>query len=226
MARVFNGSSQYLSVSSTLLSNEPIDMVVHGNSDSVTAGQFAISLGNNGANGGYALAFRGDVASDPFQAWKFDDAGAGGSGATSAGFSATTWYVASNSFISNTSRAVFLNGGSKGTDTTNTPDPTPDYVTIGALRRNALSLYFDGSLAEAYLLDANMADAVHAVVGLGYSPIWLMPISNIRGWYPLQADNNNRVTGGYPDLTATGSPTDGVHPFNVVYPRVNGVITL
>jgi len=71
-----------------------------------------------------------------------------------------------------------------------------------------------------------MADAVHAVVGLGYSPIWLMPISNIRGWYPLQADNNNRVTGGYPDLTATGSPTDGAHPFNVVYPRINGVITL
>lgn len=226
MARTFNGSSQYLSASSTLLTNEPIDMVIHGKSNSTTAGQFAISLGNNGTNGGIAFAFRGDVASDPLQAWKFDDTGVGGSGVTSAGFSASTWYVGSSTFISNTSRSVFLNGASKGSDTTNAPDPTPDFITLGALRRSTLSLYFDGSLAEAYILDVNMTDANHAVFGKGYSPLWIVPIKNVRAWYPLQRHNSNNVRNGYPaDLTATGSPTTSSHPFNVVYPRIGALIT-
>ena len=225
MARVFNGSSQYLSGSSTLLSNELIDFVIHANSDTITASQCSMGLGDSAAAEYYALYMRGDVASDPLQAIK-RMSGTSGAAASSAGYAATTQYIIAASFISNTSRAVFLNGASKGTNATSVNDPSPDFVSIGALRINAIFDYFDGSLAESYFLDTNMSDADHAVVALGYSPIWSYPLSNIRGWYPLQADNNNRVTGGYPDLTATGSPTDGAHPFNVVYPRINGVITL
>jgi len=226
MARVFNGSSQYLSASSTLLTNEPIDMVSMVNSDTIASAQGAIALGNNGANGHFASALRGDVASDPAEAIKQSDAAASSGARTGVGYSLTTWYGLGSSFISDASRSVWLNGANKASDGGSISDPSPDFISIGCIRRSSAVQLFDGSLAEAYILDANMGDTVHGVCGLGYSPIWSMPISNIRGWYPLQADNNNRVAGGYPDLTASGSPTDGAHPFNVVYPRINGLITL
>lgn len=222
MARVFNGSSQYLSGSSTLLSNEPIDMVVHANADTITAALCAVGLGDGASNAHYSLYMRGDVAGDPVEGQKRQTSSGR---AASASYSATTQYVIGASFISDTSRAVFLDG-TKSTNTTNITDPSPDFISIGALRINAIFDYFDGSLAESYILDVNMSDEDHAVVALGYSPIWSYPIGNVRGWYPLQTDNNNRMAGGYPDLAATGSPTDAIHPFNVVYPSINGVITM
>lgn len=224
MARTFNGSSQYLSASSTLLSNEPIDFVVFANSNSTTVAQVPISLGNNGAGGFYIIAFEGAVAGDPVRAFKQSDAAANGF-ASSAAYSGSTWYVAAASFISDTSRAVFLNG-TKTADTTNTADPTPDFVTIGAARRSTVFSYFSGSIADSYILDVNMTDAQHTLAGKGISPFWLVPGKNVRAWYPLQGHNNNRVRNGYPDLTATGSPTNGTHPARVMRPRINGVMAV
>lgn len=227
MARVFNGTTQYLSASSTLLTNEPIDIVAFFNADIITSNLTAVSLGDGGAAlGTYALQARGDVASDPVYAGKLNDAGAAGLAASSAGFSASTWYVGGASFISNTSRSAFLNGASKGTDATNITDPTPDFISIGAQRRSTVANYFDGSVAEAYVLDVNMTDAQHALAGKGISPFWLVPGKNVRAWYSLHGYNNNRVRNGYPDLTATGSPTNGTHPARVLRPRINGVMAV
>ncbi len=228
MARVFNGSSQYLSASSTLLTNEPIDIITYTNVDAITTAYCLASLGNSGAASGYfALYFRGDVASDPVEANKqADGGGSGGQARTSASSAAGTWFVSASSFVSNTSRNAFYNGGSKGTNTTNVADPTPDYVTLGVYRTNTLANYLDGNLAEAYILDVNMTDAQHALAGKGISPFWLIPGKNVRAWYPLQGHNNNRVRNGYPDLTATGSPTNGTHPARVMRPRLNGVMAV
>jgi hypothetical protein len=202
-------------------------MVIFGNADVITASNFALAIGNNGTYGGYSVEFRGDVASDPFEARKqADGALTAGPARTSAGFSATTWYVLSGSFISDTSRAAFINGANKGTDTANLADPSPDYISIGALVRSTVTDYFDGSLAEAYVLDVNMSDALHASAGKGVSPFWLVPGKNIRAWYPLQGNNSNRVRNGYPALTATGSPTNGTHPARVLRPRINGVMAV
>jgi len=134
--------------------------------------------------------------------------------------------VGGTSFISDTSRSSFIDGGSKGTNTTNITDPTPDFISIGAQRRSTVANYFDGSIAEAYILDANMTDAQHALAGKGISPFWLIPGKNVRAWYPLQGHNNNRVRNGYPDLTATNSPTNGTHPARVMRPRINGVMAV
>ena len=225
MARTFNGSSQYLSASSTLLSNEPIDFVIFANSNSTTAAQTAFSLGNSGAaTGAFAITFEGATAGDPVRVFKQSDAGVNGF-ASSAAYSGSTWYAVGNTFISDTSRAVFLNG-TKTADTTNVADPTPDYITIGAMRRSTVGGYFSGTIAEVYVLDANMTDAQHTLAGKGISPFWLVPGKNVRAWYPLQGHNNNRVRNGYPDLTATGNPTNGTHPARVMRPRINGVMAV
>lgn len=225
MARTFNGSTQYLSGSSTLLTNEPIDFVGYFNADIITANMTVVGVGDTaGANGVFGIQARGDVASDPVRGVKSNDTGTASAADTTAGFAASTWYVASATFISDTSRAAFLNGANKGTSAASVSDPTPNAISVGALLRSTATSFFDGSIAEVYALDANMSDAQHALAGAGISPIWFMPLANIRAWYPLQADNNNRIRNGYPDLSATASPTSTMHPAKVIYPRINGVI--
>ena len=228
MARVFNGSSQYLSASSTLLTNEPIDLIAYQNSDTITQNNTVLGLFNTGgANGVYAIYAEGASGGDPFAAIKKNDAGsAGGAARTGVGFSAATWYVIAGTFISNTSRSVFLNGANKVNETTSMTDPTPDVIAIGANVASSVSVYNDGLVAEAYVLDVNMTDAQHALVGKGISPFWIVPGNNVRAWYPLNSNNSNRVRNGYPNLTATGSPTNGTHPARVFRPRINGVITV
>lgn len=228
MARTFNGSTQYLSATSSLLANEPIDFVVHANADVLTATMTAVGLGNTGAaTGAYQMAVLGATVGDPANASKQSDAGTASAALSSpGGLVVSTWAVLGAKYVSDTSRDVFLDGGNKASSATNVTDPTPESISIGAVVRSSVSNYFDGSIAEAYVLDANMTDAQHAIVGTGISPIWIMPLSNIRAWYPLLGDNNNRVGNGYPDLTATGSPATSDHPANIVYPRINGVITV
>lgn len=227
MARVLNGSSQYMSASSTLLTNEPIGMFAWVQSNSVAAAQTIISLGNSGGGRGfYEIDARGDVASDPIQINKDTDAGSLGTANTTAGYT-TSWATVGASFRSDTSRDVYLNGTNKGSDTTNIADPTPDFVTIGARRVNAVSLYFNGSIAEAFLFNVDPTDAQHAILAKGFHPIYAgIPFSNIRGWYPLLGDDNNRVGGGYPNLSPTGSPTFGSHPTLVTAPRLGSRCSL
>jgi hypothetical protein len=226
MSRVFNGSSQYLSASSNVLTDEPIDMLVWGNSTDAANVQGAVNLGNNGASGFMELAWQGNVASDPIRANKQNDAGGNGVAASSSGYSTDTWHAGWASFISNTSRAAGIDGGSKGTNATSLTDPTPDFVTIGARRTSAIAAYFAGQEAEAYILDTNLSDDQHASWGAGFSPLWFLPITNVRAWYPLHAHDNNNMSGGYPDLTATNSPTQGVHPPDIIYPFMGALVTL
>lgn len=229
MAVVLDGSSQYLSGASTLLTNEPIDMVIYGYCGSSTAYQVALNLGNGGgASGNYDVVWAGSAGGDPISCLKQTDGAVNGQADTSSGYSTNTWFLGASTFISNTSRAAFINGGSKGTNTTSITDPTPDNIAIGASLNSSASVYFNGRLAEAYVISANMTDGQHGTAGKGVSPFWLVPASKIRGWYHCFNNPNNSVTttGNYPHLTATGSPTYTSHPANVMYPRINGVIGL
>jgi len=229
MAIDFNGSTQYLSANSSLLANEPIDLFIHGNCDTLTVPGVAISLGNDGATTGYfTLLFAGNLAGDPITIEKQNDAGSQfARAASSSGYSAATWHTAWTSAISDTSRAAGIDGGSKGTNTTSVTDPTPDKISIGARVTSSVDTYFDGRLAEAYVLNTNMSDEQHAARGKGYSPLWDVPIKNVRAWYPLLRVNDlqNRMANGYPDLSATNSPTTSEHPPNVIYPMIGGLIT-
>lgn len=229
MAIDFNGTTQYLSASSTLLLDEPIDLIAHASTDNNTAVQGIVSINNTGAaNGWFALTSRGDLGGDPVSASKTNDAGGGNAALTSSGFSLTTWEVYAAAFLSNTSRAVYINGGSKGTDATNVTDPTPNSISIGAIVTNALLYGYDGRAAEVYVLNVNMSDSQHAARGKGYSALWDVPIKNVRGWYPLlrTTDLQNRMANGYPTLTATASPAQASHPSKVIYPRIGALICL
>jgi len=200
-----------------------------GKSDSVADEQTAVGLGNGGAtSGGYELRWSGAVASDPIRAIKNNDADSGEVIAvSSAGFSATTWYSSSAVFRSDTSRDAYLDGGSKGSNTTSRTDPTPDYIAIGAMRRSSVSRFFDGDIAEVFVFDYAPTDAEIALLSKGIHPIdACVPVANIRAWYPLLGDDNNRMGGGYPNLSPTASPTFSSHPVKIIYPRIGALICL
>jgi hypothetical protein len=222
MSATLNGSSQYLTAASTLLNNEPIDMLVWGNSTNDASAQTGISLGDNGTSGVFDVVWRGNSVGDPIRATKTNDAGTTSNAESSSGYSVNTWSAAWAGFISNTSRVAGINGGSKVSDTTSITDPTPDFVTVGARRRSAVTQYFSGQLAEAYVLDINISDAQFASFGSGFSPAYFVPLVNIRGWFPLLGSGRNRVANGYPDLTEMGSPTYSAHPPKYIPPRING----
>jgi len=229
MARAFNGSTQYLSASSTLLSDEPIGMFCWGKPDNLTSNAVSVAIGDNSATVGiYILQWAGSeagVAGDPIRGVKNDDSGTGFVIAfTSTGYS-TAWHSASASFRNNTSRDAYLDGGNKGSDTNSRADPTPDFISIGALKTSIVYVYFAGLIADVFLVDADVTDAQHLAYGKGYSILWNIPIKNVRAWYPLLRDDRNRMAGGYPDLTPTGSPTVSAHPPNVVHPRIGALMT-
>jgi len=69
-------------------------------------------------------------------------------------------------------------------------------------------------LAEAGLWDAALTDAEVAILGVGYSPLFVRPQSLVAYW-PLVRDAKDRV-GGY-DLTAGGGPVVAAHP-RIIYP--------
>jgi len=228
MSYDFNGSS-YASGSSTLLTDEPIDMFGCGYADITTSTMSVISVENNGASGGYNLQFDGATGGDPIRSQKQNDAGTTDNVNTSAGFSASTWYRASGSYISNTSRTSYINGGSKGSGTTSITDPTPDFVTVGATKRSTVLEYFDGKIHGAVIASANGSDTVHAGFGAGISPLSNIPLASIRGWYPMLVDANNHVTttGNYPNLTLTGSPSiSTTNDPRCGYPRIGSRMTL
>lgn len=229
MAIEFNGSSQYLSVNSALLTDEPIDMLGHFNSDSSAVTQTLVALSDNaGVNGEYSLLPAGAVAFDPIRVIKRNDAGTGGIFDTTTGYTAGTWHVGAASFISDTDRAAYIDGGSKQTNFSNVSNPTNDNLSIGARVHSSVDLFFDGKIAEIYVLNTNMNDAKHAVRAKGYSALWDVPIKNVKGWYTLlrTTDLQNRMGNGYPTLTATATPTRASHPSKVIYPRIGALICL
>lgn len=228
MSRTFNGTTQYLSAASTLLADEPLSLLCWGNANNITAGHIPLGLGNNGASGRFNLGMQGNVGGDPIYAVKDNDAGTGAVfAASSTGYSATTWHHVAGVYRNNTSRDAYIDGGSKGSDTATRTDPTPDFISIGVLRTNTLTGFFDGSNAEAFLLDYALSDGQVALLGKGFHLLYVgVPLANIRGWYPLLGDDNNRMANGYPNLTPTASPTFSAHPPKIIPARLGSRMSL
>lgn len=193
----------------------------------LTATHTPIALGNNGANGCYVMHLDGAAGGDPVELIKQSDAGSAGIAASTASYSASSWNASGAAFRSDTSRDAYLGGANKGSNTTNVADPTPDFLSLGVLLRSTAASYLTGSLAETFIFNYAPTDAEHALLGKGIHPIDAgILLSNIKGWYPLLAEDNNHMTGGYPNLSATGSPTFGSHPFQPIYPRIGALIGL
>lgn len=143
---------------------------------------------------------------------------------TSSQWSASTWHHACGVFTNDTSRAVFLDGGSKGDETSTTSGAVSDHdrIAIGRNMDSSADGEFDGSIAEAAIWNVALTDAEAAILGAGYSPLCVRP-GNLVFYCPLIRDDDEDLVGGL-SMTADNTPTIAVHP-RIIYPARPQIIT-
>jgi hypothetical protein len=211
MARSFVASStQYLLRGELVRDSYPLTLACWFRSTNVDAWQSLISVSDSSSGNHYVnLEIRGDIV-DQLRLIVRDAAGYKYAQTTS-GYSANTWHHACGVAASSTDRRVFIDGGSKGTNSE--AKSFPAYVNrtgIGALVRNIISACMDGYVAEAAVWGAALTDAEVAILAKGYSPLFVRRQS-IAAYWPLIRDVDIDIVGGY-NLTGYNSPGMAPHP--------------
>lgn len=126
----------------------PLTMACWFNPNDITSSTILMSVVTDNQNVvAHRLANRGATAGDPISAQSC--VGTCSSADTTTGFVASKWQHACGVWTTTTLRAAYLNGGSKGTNTSSR-GPTFAQAVIGAYWANsAVGLAFDGKIAEA-----------------------------------------------------------------------------
>ena len=187
MARSFaNASSEYLRVSSAVVTATPLTLACWFNVNNVTAEHTLISICDDATNTNmFALNASGVQAGDPVRAYA--TTGVGAFAVTTTGYTASTWHHAAGVFTSSTDRAAFIDGGSKGTATDDLTPTGLDRTAIAVLDRLSPASYVDGEIAEAAIWDAALTDGEVASLAAGYSPLLIRPTS-LKAYWPLDRD--------------------------------------
>lgn len=177
MARTFNGSSQYIYTTTAPLTGYPLTMACWFNVANVTADHSLMQLVDGSSGTHYhALLAEGTRAGDPVSVRS--DSGGGASAARSTtSFSASTWSHACTVVSAANSRAAYLNGGGKGTNTGTQTFTDGTAIYIGVRVDTTLQLYCNGYIAEPAIWNVALTDAEVADLAKGFSPLLIRPES-------------------------------------------------
>jgi hypothetical protein len=219
MARSFNGTSQYAQYAGAVVTGYPFTLAAWVKpGENGLENDFVLSLSDVSENAVYqAIVLGGGAGGDEGKVIAVSRNTTLAAAKTSAAMSAGTWNHAAGVFSSATSRAAYLNGGNKGTETTNiTFAAGIDTTAIGRLSRPTPAAYFHGSCAEAGVWAAALSDEEIAALAAGLSPPHVRPGALVAYW-PLfaRATNEEDWVGGN-TLTVTGA-TAADHP-RIIYP--------
>lgn len=115
---------------------------------------------------------------------------------------------------------LYIDGSLDGSDTgAGTPEvPNFDRIAVGRFADSSPGNYFEGETAEAAMWNVRLTAAEAAMLGQGYSPLFVRP-QNLVFYLPMIRDNDNDLVGGL-SLTAFNTPSIAVHP-SVIYPWNN-----
>lgn len=216
MARHFDGvvSQQDLNYSGAVVSSMPLTMAVWFRNGGALGSLFSIS----DADGldFYRLYYdTGEVLK-----LRHTDGSTNGDALTTATYTDGVWSHAAAVFASTTSRSVYLDGGNKVSDTTSVNAVTdPDTTALSQLYYNSTIIAPSLSdYAEWGLWNVALTDAEIAILGLGYSPLFVRPASLVAYW-PIIGRLSPEIdrVGGY-DLTLVNGPTWAAHP-RVILPE-------
>lgn len=216
MARSFNGSAQYLSAASVPVSSKPLTIACWFNSSDITNNQTLVQLAATSGTHRYELLARGGVGGDPVTCLEIG--GTTRLANTTTGYSASTWHHACAVFSTGTSRSVYIDGGSKATDTNSIiSDPASIAQTVIGYNLLIGVNSTTGRIAEVGIWNVALSDADVAALATGVSPLLVRGDALVGGsyWRLLGYSPEIDICGGI-DLTATGA-TVGDH-CRIVYP--------
>ena len=175
-------SERLLSLS-TPITAPPFSVVVLVESSSVALEQHLVTLGNSGSDNTFALTLAGNTAGDPVQCYVIPFAVA----STTTGYRTNQLLHACAVCASSTSRAVYLNGGGKGTNTTSIVPSGINRLAIGGRSNNQTNdttmegIIYDVALYNVALSDDEVAESARlGLQGAGLSTVRRTAI--IRRW--------------------------------------------
>jgi hypothetical protein len=210
MARAFNGSSQYLINGTAAATAEPLSMACWFKTSSDTANQALMALGSNTTTTRqFELRCDGSQAGDPVVAASQQSGVIGAN--TTTGYTVNQWHHAAGVWNSTTDRRAFIDGGSKGTNTTARTNSAIDRTVIGAKwLSSGASLFLAGSIAECAIWNDDLTDSEVAILATGVSPLFVHP-QNLIFYMPGIRDIDQDIVGARA-MTAVASPTVDEHP--------------
>lgn len=215
MAINFNGSSAFMKYDyGSIITAAPCTIAAWFNTDTVSGAHTIVAAGGN--KSGWAQEFSILLVNNAF--WAMTSNGSGDSKAISTqAISTGTLYHGCGVFTAANSRAAYINGANKGTDTgSRTPDPAYMNLTRIGQRCGGADQKFDGMIAEVCIWTAAISEAEVAMLALGYSPLVVRPQNlfywNLMGRYSAEIDLLHKN-----DMAYYGSPTQQDH-IRVIYP--------
>ncbi len=228
MARLFNdGASDSLIVNSTGATAYPFAMACGFRSNDGNNTGAMMWCGDKDATNYFAsLQARGSVAGDRLGVSSHNYGGAvTGLAVTSSGYTANIWHHAAGVWLSRSERHVYIDGGSKGSNTATVGATlNHDRTALGLNADDSPANWFSGDIAEAGVWDltnwgANDAEReinfekAIASMAKGFTPAHF-PLGLVTYW-PLIRGLNDKVGGLI--LTASGTTVSN-HP-RVIFPH-------
>jgi len=203
MPRVFDGSDDRASAGATPVTAPPFTISLWFKPVDATTNGFLAGVSDTAGDNNY---FRLRKNSDgTLSAAAFATSAA--SATTTTTYTAGVWHHACARFTSATSRQVYLNGGGKGTNTTNRSPAGVDSVCVGARVGATASDLVASDIAHVAIWNVALTDQEIAALARGTSPLSIRP-QNLVFFAPLDGRASPEIdyTRNGNDLTLTGSP--------------------
>lgn len=219
MARTFDRTQQHYAEATPGATGYPLTFACWFKTSDLSNNHALMSLGDtSGDNDCFELLARGAVSGDPVSATV--RAGGTESNANSTtGYSSTAWNHACAVFASSTNRAVFLNGGNKGTSTADRAPAPATAFRIGRRALSSVTAYAGATIAEAAMWNVALSDEEVAALASGISPV-LIRRENLIGYWPLLGIGSpeREYTGRSGDLVfMNGTPDAANHSPSQVF---------
>lgn len=213
MARNFAGSNDYLSVLGTTVTAAPLSVAGWVKSTSDAVAQAVFNIGVDGSFDNYwLLTLGGNVGGDPV-IWRTVTT-TQQTTSTSSGYSVNTWHHVCGVELASNSRAVYIDGGSKGINTVLRIPAGVDSMWAGRIIGGSFQ-HFNGLIAELGVWNIALTDDDVGTLADGCSPLCVRP-ENLVSYMPFVRDEDNDIIGGL-NFSVTGTVTVGDHP-RIVYP--------
>lgn len=205
MARKFNGTDRKLVNANPAVTGVPLTLAAWFNSSSAADNQAIVGICDIlGNTNNFLLRAGGAVAGDPVQAIAQATA-ASGIAASTTGYTTNQWTHACAVFRSATSRDAYIDGGSKGSETTSATPAGLDRTSIGVRESLAPAAFFNGDLQEAAIWNVDLTDAEVALLATGVQPTMVRAESLVAYWPIFGDDSPEPDEIGTFDLTVTNA---------------------
>ena len=210
-----DASSEYLEIDVAIVPDAPCTMAAWMYPDVTDINPCVFYIGNKDSNNDRMFLYLNAAPTSNVVVYTVNAAGTGGYALTSSKYSANVWQHVCGVWAASNDRRVFLNGGGKGTDTTDLSLTAPSRTSIGRVGRLTPAGYFSGRICEVGFWNVGLSDDEVAILAKGFSPLFVRP-ENLVAYYPLVRSMTQDVVGGN-SMVAYNTPTVAEH-VPIIYP--------